>query len=386
MKKVRYGIIGVGNMGTAHIRVFLAEKIKNGVVTAVCDTNRERLEKAKNLAGEDVAAFTDSNELIKSGKVDAVLVATPHYFHPPIAISALENKVHALVEKPAGVYTKQIAQMNETAKKHSDICFGIMFNNRTSPVYQKARELVKSGELGELKRTNWIITDWYRAQCYYDSGDWRATWAGEGGGVLLNQSPHQLDLWQWICGMPVKVRAFCHEGKFHRIEVEDDVTAYVEYENKATGVFITTTGDAPGSNRFEITGDKGKILIEEDKLKFWSLRESEKEFRTRTKNPFATPETWEIQIPLKGEATQHVGIINNFTNSVLTGESLIARGEEGINSVELANAMLLSSWTDKTIDIPLDRDYYLEKLEEKIKGSKIKKEVKEETFDLDDSF
>lgn len=235
MDNVKFGIVGLGNMGQGHILNFIAGGINNASITAVCDIKQDKLDWAKEALGEGVALYDNAEEMFSSADIDAVLIATPHYLHPPMAISALNHNLHILVEKPAGVYTKQVKEMNEAAQK-SEKVFGIMFNQRTNPLYLKTRDLVSSGELGEIKRTIWIITDWYRTQKYYDSGEWRATWAGEGGGVLMNQSPHQLDLWQWICGMPVRVRAFCNIGKFHNIEVEDDVTAYVEYANGASMV------------------------------------------------------------------------------------------------------------------------------------------------------
>ena len=366
MDKVKFGIVGLGNMGQGHIENFKSGSIKNAVITAVCDIKQDKLDWAQNELGEDVALFTDFEDMLTSADIDAVLIATPHYLHPPMAISTLNHNLHVLVEKPAGVYTKQVKEMNDVASK-SEKVFGIMFNQRTNPLYLKARDLVSTGELGELKRTIWIITNWYRTQQYYNSGEWRATWAGEGGGVLMNQSPHQLDLWQWICGMPNKIRAFCNVGKFHNIEVEDDVTAYVEYPNGATGVFITSTGDAPGTNRFEILGDKGKIIIENNKLEFWKLRVSERQFCMECETGFDTPEVWKCEIPITGENSQHVGIVNDFANSVLTGSPLLAAGSEGINGVALANAMYLSSWTDDWVNLPIDDELYYQKLSEKIK-------------------
>ena len=221
-------------------------------LTAVADRKESRRVWCKENLPESVTIFEEGKDLIASGKCDAVLIAVPHYQHPELAIDAFDHDLHVLCEKPAGVYTKQVRLMNERAQA-SDKVFAMMFNQRTNCVYRKMHELVTSGELGAIKRVNWIITDWYRTQSYYDSGDWRATWDGEGGGVLLNQCPHNLDLLQWICGMPSRVHAFCHNGKWHDIEVEDDVTAYLEYPNGATGVFITTTADAPGTNRFEVT-------------------------------------------------------------------------------------------------------------------------------------
>ena len=241
MDKVRFGVIGIGNMGSGHVQNLFNGKVPGAVLTAVCDIKPARLEWAKGICGDSVSYFADSHELITSGLVDAVLIATPHYFHPIIGIDAFENELNVLSEKPIGVYTKKIVEFMDAAKK-SGKAFGIMYNQRTDHFYQKMREMVQSGELGSLKRCVWIITDWYRTQAYYNSGGWRATWAGEGGGVLMNQCPHNLDLWQWIFGMPSAIYANCEYGKYHDIEVEDDVTAMAKYQNGATGVFITTTG------------------------------------------------------------------------------------------------------------------------------------------------
>lgn len=386
MDKVRIGIIGIGNMGSSHATYISRGEIPNAELKAVCDINPERLKWAGENIGEEVQKFDNPEALITSGVVDAVMIATPHYEHPPLAIKALKQGLHVLIEKPAGVYTKQVREMNEVAQK-TDRVFGIMYNQRTNPLYQKMRDLVQSGELGELKRTNWIITNWYRSQSYYDSGGWRATWAGEGGGVLLNQCPHNLDLWQWICGMPIRVRAFCGYGKYHNIEVEDDVTAYVEYENGATGVFITSTADAPGTNRFEITGDRGKLVAEEGKLTFWRLRESEREFNKRYRGGFGQPECWKCEIPLSGKETAHKGITTNWVNAILKGTPLLAPGLEGINGLTISNAMHLSSWLDDWVELPLDENLFYEKLQERIRNSNFKKEVSEtKTLDVEGTY
>ena len=277
-------------------------------------------------------------------------------------------------------------EMNEAAEK-SDRVFGLMFNQRTLGQHQKLKELVGSGELGELRRTNYIITSWFRAQSYYDSGGWRATWAGEGGGVLANQCPHNLDLWQWICGMPVRMRAFCAFGKYHTIEVEDDVTAYVEYENGATGVFITTTGEAPGTNRMEITGDNGKVVMEDGKITFWRNRTPAHIFNKEWKGGFGSPETWKCEIPFKSGGEEHRGITQNWVQAILNGTPLLAPAVEGINGVQLSNAMLLSTWLDDWVDIPVDEDVYYEKLQERIKHSTVNKDPSENrTLDVDGTF
>ncbi len=374
MEEVRIGIIGIGGMGTNHARTITEGQVPGLRLTAVADVRQARLDWARENLPEDISLFSDGKELIDSGKCDAVLIATPHYFHPEYVIYALEHGVHALSEKPAGVYTKQVRQMNEVAAK-SDKVFAIMFNQRTNCVYRKLHEMIESGELGKLKRVNWIITDWYRTQAYYDAAGWKATWEGEGGGVLLNQCPHQLDLLQWLCGLPVKVRAFCHEAKWHDIEVEDDVTAYMEFEGGATGVFVTTTGDAPGTNRLELTFDKAKIVCEHDKLIMDKLKISEREFCKTEKNGFAKPETERIIVETDGMNEQHVGVFKAFTNKILHNSPLIADGQEGINGLMLSNAMFLSSWLDKAVELPIDEDLFLEELNKRRKTSKLKEDT-----------
>jgi len=384
MESVRIGIIGIGNMGTHHARNIFEGKVNGGKLTAICDINPERIAWAhKSLPG--VKTYENADELFNSGEIDAVIIATPHYDHPPLAIKAFSKGLHVLTEKPAGVYTAQVREMNEAAEKSGKV-FGIMYNQRTNPLYQKLRDLILSGELGEIKRNIWIITSWYRPQSYYDSGGWRATWAGEGGGVLLNQDPHQLDLWQWICGMPKRVRAFMAFGKYHDIEVEDDVTAYVEYENGATGLFVTSTGEAPGTNRFEISGDRGKIVVEEGKLTFWRNRIGERQFNREWKGGFGQPECWKCEIPIEGTETAHVGIMNNWVSAVLNGTPLLAPGVEGIKGLSISNAMHLSAWLDDWVEIPFDDALFYEKLQERIRNSSFKKSANEKVLDVEGTY
>jgi len=379
MNEVRIGIIGIGGMGSNHAKMILSGQVPRLRLTAVADVSQSRLDWAKENLPEDIALYSDGRALIDSGKCDAVLIATPHYFHPEYVVYALEHGVHALSEKPAGVYTKQVRAMNEAAEK-SDKVFAIMFNQRTNCVYRKLHEMIESGELGQLKRVNWIITDWYRTQAYYDAAGWKATWDGEGGGVLLNQCPHQLDLLQWLCGLPVKVRAFCHEAKWHDIEVEDDVTAYMEFENGATGVFVTTTGDAPGTNRLELTFEKAKIVCEYDRLTYDRLTVNERDFCRTEKNGFAKPQTERITVETDGRNEQHAGVLKAFTARILDGTPLIADGTEGIRALMLSNAMFLSSWLDRTVTLPIDEDLFLAELNKRRSTSK-KKEATGIVFD-----
>lgn len=364
MDKVRIGIIGAGNMGTGHIQTILRGDVPELEVTAVADGLESRRQWCRENLPDTVAVFSDGKELIASGLCDAVLIAVPHYQHPELAIDAFRHGLHVLCEKPAGVYTKQVRLMNEEAAK-SDRVFAMMFNQRTNCVYRKMHEMVKSGELGQIRRVNWIVTDWYRTQSYYDSGSWRATWAGEGGGVLLNQCPHNLDLLQWICGMPVKVQAFCHEGKWHNIEVEDDVTAYFEYENGATGVFITSTGDAPGTNRFEITGDWGKLVCENNRLIFSRLSQSLTEHCATCKEGFEKPKWETVEVETDGKNEQHAGVMKAFAGRILRGTPLVAGGEEGINGLMLSNAMHLSSWLGHPVTLPVDEEEFLRELDKR---------------------
>ena len=376
MEKVRLGIIGVGNMGSGHLRSVVDGQCPKVEVTAVADIDPERLKYARETL-PSVATFADTEEMLDSGLIDAALIAVPHYDHPKYAIECFKRGIHVMTEKPAGVYARQVREMNEAADK-AGVKFAIMFNQRVNPIFAKAREIVRSGELGQPKRLVWIVTNWYRTQAYYNSGSWRATWNGEGGGVLLNQAPHNLDLWQWIFGMPKKIRAFCSSGKYHNIDVEDDVTIYGEYENGATAVFISTTGEAPGTNRLEISGDKGKLVLEDGKLKWWKLAVPEREFCFTSKEGFCTPETSYEEFTAE-EPDGHPILLENFAEAILEGAELTADGREGIKSLSISNAAYISSWTDSWAEIPTDEALFEEHLLELCRKEKNKGNVSEST-------
>lgn len=365
MEQVRYGIIGVGNQGSNYmLKIFDAGKAENAVVTAVCDINEKKIENIKSKTkNKDVTYFTDYKEMLDSGLCDAVLVEVPHYSHPEMVEECLKRGINVICEKPAGVYTKQVREMNEAAKT-SKALFGMMFNQRTNCLYRKMREIIREGGIGELQRVTWIITDWFRSQQYYDSGSWRATWEGEGGGVLINQCPHQIDLVQWVVGeMPVSVNGFCQYGKWHDIEVEDEVTAYFRYKNGATGVFITTTGEAPGTNRFEVSGTKGKLICEGGKLTWVKNEIDSMVWSKTTTEGFKKPPKETVEVETDGKNPQHAGIINNFTAAILGTEPLFVDGREGIAGVELMNAIELSGWNNgETITLPVDEERYLREL------------------------
>lgn len=376
MEKVRYGIIGLGNQGSNYaLKIFDQGKANNAYVSAMCDINPAKIENIKaNTTNKDAKYFTDYKEMLDSGLCDAVLVEVPHYQHPEMVIECLKRGINVICEKPAGVYAKQVKEMNEIAKQ-SNAKFGMMFNQRTNCVYRKMREMVQGGEIGEIQRITWIITNWFRTQSYYDDGSWRATWSGEGGGVLINQCPHQLDLVQWVVGkLPKYVSGFCHYGKWHDIEVEDDVTAYFEYDNGATGMFITTTGETPGTNRFEISGTRGKLLCENDKLYFYKLEGDSQDIVKNSGSAFAKVKAEKIEVETDGNNYQHVGIINNFTAALLGTEELFVSGVDGLAGVELMNAIEFSGWNGGVkVALPVNEEEYLAKLNEKCAESTVKK-------------
>lgn len=370
LDSVRLGIVGIGNIGTFHTTYLLDAQIKGATLTAVCDIDQAKLHAWKAKHGDHIKCYRDYKEMLQSGQVDAVLIATPHYDHPVIAMDAFAQGLHVLVEKPAGVFCKDVLEMNEAAQKSGKI-FSIMFCLRTDPYFIKIRDLIHSGELGELKRINWIATDWYRPQSYHDSSSWRSTWEGEGGGVLINQCPHNIDLWQWMFGMPATISAFADFGKYYDIQVEDDVTVYMRYKNGVTGVFIASTGEAPGTNRLEIMGTMGKLVLENKKLTFSRNRISEREFNANYKGGrMPRPECWECEIPVDGSPMSHKTITQNFIDAILDGKTeLIAPGENGINELTLSNAMHMSAWTGETVSLPMDHDRYFSLLQQKISGS-----------------
>ena len=363
MNTTRIGVIGLGNMGRVHARNILESKVPGLQLAAVADAVPQATG-----AFPEVPAYATPEALIASGKVDAVLIATPHFSHTTIGIAALQAGLHVLVEKPVSVHK---ADAEKLIAAHTDkrLVFAAMFNQRTDPSYIKIREMVRDGTLGTVRRVSWTITNWFRPAAYYASGSWRATWAGEGGGILLNQCPHNLDLYSWMFGQPDRVRAFCRFGQYHDIEVEDDVTSYFEYKNGATATFIATTGEAPGTNRLEIAAENGRLIMENDKLLFTRNETPTSEFSRTTKEMFAAPRTTEHIFEFPGHGEQHLGILRNFAEAVAGKQPLIAPAADGLLSVELANAMLLSAWEDRPVDLPLNGAAYEQALKAKIAAS-----------------
>lgn len=371
--EIRLGLVGLGNMGKFHANYLLDGKVSRCRLTAVCSSTPKKLEPFEG----KVKCYSDVSEMIQSGEIDAILIATPHYSHTTTGIEAFENGLHVLVEKPISVHKADCERLIEAANKNPELVFGAMFQLRAEPRYQKLKKLIDDGELGEIVRVNWIITDWYRTEAYYSSGGWRATWKGEGGGALLNQCPHNIDLVQWLCGQPNRVRGFCQLGRYHNIEVEDNVTVFFEYDSGATGVFITSTGEHPGSNRFEIAGTKGKIVLENGKIQFTRNESCMLEFSKNAKTGFAKPDVWNIEIPAEPAELPHAIVVQNFVDAILDKSPLLVPGAEGMNSVEIANAALYSSIKGTPVELPLDGAAYEKELQRLIAESTFEKKVVE---------
>jgi predicted dehydrogenase len=376
-KKVRLGIIGLGQQGGTYAKFITDGMVPNMVIGAICDTDPGKKELAASRY-PDAPFYDDYIAMLESGDVDAIVTCVPHYLHPEMGIESLKRNIHALVEKPAGVYTKQVKRLNEFAASKPGLSFGIMFNQRNNPLYKKLKEIVDNGEIGAIRRTNWIITNWWRPQGYYNSSEWRATWGGEGGGVLVNQAPHQLDLWQWICGVPKSVYSTVAYGFRRDIAVEDEVTAVVDYGNGATGVFVTATHDLVGTDRFEILGDQGKIVVENSKTATvtrlvkperelsdgMDMDDVRKLFMGELKaEDYYTTEVIEFESAWGG---QHAGVLENFAANILDGTPLLAPGSDGIKGVRLANAIHLSSWTGREVPLDFDEDEYMRELNKRI--------------------
>ncbi len=393
-RKVRLGIIGLGGQGSFYTSLLTGKQINpDGVqkqtdnfdqieVTAFCDIDLEKVRRTRSIF-PDIPVYTDYIEMLDSGNVDAIVTAVPHYLHPTMGIEALNRGIHTLLEKPAGVYSKQVREVIELANSKPELTFAIMFNQRTNPLYIKIKSLIDNGAIGNIRRFNWIITTWYRPQAYYDLSDWRATWSGEGGGILVNQVPHQLDLMQWLCGMPIKISSKLSFGYARNIRVEDDVTAMFEFENGATGVLITCTHDPAGTDRLEIAGDKGKIIVDNSSdAKLITYATSEQVLNASiqdAKTVFtfmagggikAIAPHYIKEEPVEIEATawggQHAEVLKNFAANIIDHTPLIAPGSDGIKGVLIANAIHLSSWLQQEVMLPIDEDIYLEQLELRI--------------------
>ncbi len=371
MTKVRIGVIGVGGMGSGHCSWM--PKVDEAELTAVCDIVPEVAKDAGAKFG--VKSFTKAEKLLDSGLVDAVIIATPHYFHPTIAVKAFAKRIHVLSEKPIAV-TVSAADAMIAAAKESGCTFGVMYQMRSMGQWKAVKQIIADGLLGDIYRTSMTI-GWYRSQAYYDSGGWRATWVGEGGGVLINQAPHFLDLFAWLAGLPVRLTGGTRT-RIHEIEVEDEAFATMEYANGAHGYLYASTTEAPGYEQFQICGDKGKIIVENGQPRLFKLEQAVRDHCTNATEMWSSPKAEEVPVDFVADGGRHIDITGNFCRNILSGEPLMAPGDEGLLAVELINAIILSSKTGKPVDLPVDRAAYDRQLAKLKRSSADKKNLREQ--------
>jgi predicted dehydrogenase len=378
---IRIGVVGLGNIAQQHIKNVLEGHVRHAKLTAIC--SRSESDYRRSL---DVAHFTDYRELIASGLCDAVVVATPTYSHLDVGAAVLDAGLHLMMEKPMGLSIAEGEELVARANRSGAVA-ALMLNQRADPLFLRMREIVASGDLGDLIRINWTMTNWFRPEVYFQVSDWRATWRGEGGGVLVNQCIHNLDILQWICGMPSSLRAFCRFGRFHDVEVEDDVTAYLEYDNGATGIFVGSTGEAPGNNRFEIIGDSGSLVFDGKTLTVSRNEVSTAQFNRETREMFGMPGSSSEPLSIDRAVNQHAIVLSNFVAAILRDESLIAPLDDGLSSLAIANGMLMSTWTDSKVDFPIDAVEYSRLLQQKIESSVLRTKAQVEVnIDMSSSY
>ncbi|MBQ3558726.1 MAG: Gfo/Idh/MocA family oxidoreductase [Agathobacter sp.] len=396
MTEVRIGIVGMGVQGSLYANILTGTSIpymppirkpEGLVLTAVSSRSEQAKEFASHLEG--VTYFCDWKEMIDSDLCDAIVITVPHYLHHEVAIYALNAGKHVLCEKPADVRASDVEKMisardkanaaiTESGKQKA-LALATLFNQRTNPLFRRIKELIASGELGELRRVNWICNNWWRPDSYYKSNNWRGTWTGEGGGITVNQIPHQLDLLNMLCGTPSRVYSVNRYGAHRDITVENDVTVSLEYPNGATGVFIACTHDPLGTDRLELDFDKGKIVVENSNQAIvyrfhqteqeWNASLSMRDLMMMRQNPDNLYSTEEIKVnPTYG--TEYVDIFENFANHILVGEPLFATIEDGLREVQLANSIQLSGWTGVPVENPSSMGAYDAWLETKIKEEK----------------
>jgi predicted dehydrogenase len=369
MKTVRFGVIGVGGMGQAHCHSI--KKIPEATLTAVADAD---LATAEKVGKEHGLPFfpAEPDSLVRSGLCDAVVVATPHPIRPPIVIAAMKAGVHVLSEKPLAETVSAADRIIKIAKQ-TGVAFGVMFQRRTEPAFVKAIEVVRGGALGKVYRTAMISPE-YRSQAYYNSAGWRATWKGEGGGVMMNQAPHIMDLFILLGGMPSAVYGRT-ETRLHDIEVEDLAEALLTYPDGGTGYLYCSTNEPPPGQMIEVFGDKGKLIYRDGALRLIRFETPVTEFNRTNKEMWASPKSIEETIQLPPGEGGHAVVLRNFARHILTGEPLLSPGEEGLRSLELANAIWLSAALKKQVKLPISRKAYDTFLAGKRKASAGKKKV-----------
>lgn len=360
---VRFGVVGTGNIGSQHIDLLTSGEIDGALLAATASRSDESID-----AG--IPHFNHHPAMFENAELDAVLIATPTMSHVKIAEAALERGLHVLMEKPIAMSVRQAEEL--IAKAKPPLRFAVMLNQRFHPLYSRLKSLLTDNTIGDLQRINWVMTTWYRPDVYYKASRWRGTWPGEGGGLLINQCIHNLDVLQWLVGLPETLYARVGFGKYHEIDVEDEVTAMMTFGSGATGVLIASSGEAPGINRLELVGDLGTIICEDGAIVVQTTGMSVSEHCRTTNEMFGMPQFTAGAITDFSAINQHAVVISNFVAAISQGAELLTPGKEGLGSLQLANGMLLSAWTDSKITLPIDQNLFEAKLKGKIEESDLR--------------
>ena len=365
---VRLGIVGLGNIAAQHLAYIREGEVPGCEVTALCSRQASPLSSESGLPH-----FNDYRQLIDSGLCNAVLVATPTFTHFEVGKAVLDAGLHLMMEKPIGLSVQEGEQL--LARQTQEQVFALMLNQRADPLFTLIRDILQEGRIGPITRTQWTMTNWFRPEVYFQVSDWRATWRGEGGGLLVNQCIHNLDIFQWLCGMPEQVSAWCEFGKYHDIEVEDEATAYLRYAGGATGMFVGSTGEAPGVNRLDIIGDRGSLHFDGERLKQVLNSPATSDYNRDTRDMFGMPDTEVSDITPERSVNQHAHIMRNFVAAIQSGEELVAPAAQGLDSLALANSMLLSTWLGAPVNLPLDAAAYQTQLEQRLANSQLREKA-----------
>ena len=359
-RTVRFAVVGFGSIGRTHFRTISGTAVPDGLVTALVTRQSDGLP-------DGIEVFRDVDTLLDAGVADVVVVATPTMDHEETSRKVLTTGCHLVVEKPMAMTVLGARRIIDA--RPSEAVAAVMLNQRYHGTYRRIREIVKGGLLGRIHRFSWIMTAWYRPNAYFAVSSWRGTWPGEGGGALLNQGIHNLDILQWILGLPASVYARAGFGKFHSIDVEDEVTALFEYDDGLSGVLVVSTGEAPGTNRFEIVGDRGTLVFEADTIRLAMTDRNVSEHRATSRDLFESPNFTEQREVPAATANQHAEVFNDVVGAVSEGRPVATPLEDGVASIELANAILVSAWEDRRVDLPVDAVAYHEALERRIEAS-----------------
>jgi len=350
MNPVRFGIVGVtGVIGGTHIRAI--RQTEGAELAAVTDLN---LAAAQRVASEARCELLKNFDwLIKRADIDVVCLCTPHALHAEQAIAALKSRKHVLTEKPMAVTVADADKMIAASEKY-DRKLGVVFQYRFRPSVLAARALLQRGQLGQLYRVT-VVHAAFKTQYFYDAAAWRGTWKGGGGGVLINQAPHYLDLLAYLVGMPTRVAAW-NRTLTHRIEVEDTASALMEFPGGAQGFAHFNTVQAPGESRIEIVGDRGTLRIEDNDVRLFQPEIPLRQFaQTDRSHIYAYPRTAEVRVPLASSEATHATVLQDFIDAVRHNRPPACDGQEGRKSLEIGNAMLLSSFSGKPVELPVKR-------------------------------